>query len=134
LKIHGAQFTAKVLDAVEKLEKRGVVKAWPNHVESEHPYSKAFQSAWRQRGRLRRRFSDPPKSLFVCRVRNPTNFGSMPKMEFFNSIIDFWCAGKTGKDQRVQVSYREGVANHTGPESCVDSSGRPFGETESRAR
>ena len=29
------------------------------------------------------------------------------------------CAGKTGKELRVQVSYGEGVANHTGLESCV---------------
>ena len=29
------------------------------------------------------------------------------------------CAGKIGKEQRVQVSYGEGVANHTGLESCV---------------
>lgn len=29
------------------------------------------------------------------------------------------CAGKTGKEQRVQVSYGEGVANHAGLESCV---------------
>jgi hypothetical protein len=29
------------------------------------------------------------------------------------------CAGKTGKEQRVKVSYGEGVANHTGLESCA---------------
>ena len=29
------------------------------------------------------------------------------------------CAGKTGKEQRVQVSYGEGVANHAGLESCA---------------
>jgi hypothetical protein len=77
------------LDAVEKLEKRGVVKTWSNRVESEHPCSKPFQSACRQRGWLRCRFSDPPKSLFVCRVHDPTNFGSMPEMEFFNGILEF---------------------------------------------
>jgi hypothetical protein len=35
-------------------------------------------------------------------------------------IQGFWCAGQTGKEQRVQVSYSEGVASHTGPESSVD--------------
>jgi hypothetical protein len=29
------------------------------------------------------------------------------------------CAG-TGKEQRVQVRYREGVAIHIGPEPCAD--------------
>jgi hypothetical protein len=28
---------------------------------------------------------------------------------------------ETGKEQRVQVSYGEGSATHTGPESCVHS-------------
>src|SRR3954447_16082246 len=32
--------------------------------------------------------------------------------------MNIWCAGKTGKEQRVQVSHSEGLANHTGPESC----------------
>jgi len=31
----------------------------------------------------------PPKSLFDCRVHDPTNFGSMPEMEFFNGILEF---------------------------------------------
>lgn len=29
------------------------------------------------------------------------------------------CAGKTGKEQRVKVSYGEGLANHAGLESCA---------------
>jgi len=29
------------------------------------------------------------------------------------------CAGKTGKEQRVQDSYGEGVGNHAGLESCA---------------
>ena len=32
--------------------------------------------------------------------------------------ILFQCAGKTGKVVGVKVSYVEGVANHSGPESC----------------
>jgi hypothetical protein len=29
------------------------------------------------------------------------------------------CAGETGEMKRMKESYGEGVANHTGPESCV---------------
>jgi hypothetical protein len=29
------------------------------------------------------------------------------------------CAGKTGEVLRMEVSYGEGVASHTGPESCA---------------
>ena len=29
------------------------------------------------------------------------------------------CAGKTGEVLRMEVSYGEGVATHTGPESCA---------------
>jgi len=31
------------------------------------------------------------------------------------------CAGETGEMKRMKESYGEGVANHTGPESCVAS-------------
>jgi hypothetical protein len=31
------------------------------------------------------------------------------------------CAGESGEVLRMQVSYGEGAANHTGPELCVAS-------------
>lgn len=35
------------------------------------------------------------------------------------SLLTRLCAGKTGKEQRVQVSYGEGLASRAGPESCA---------------
>jgi hypothetical protein len=84
-----AMFVAKMLDAVEKLRKRGVIITRPNRVESETPRSKPLQWACRELRRLRRRFSDPPKCLFACCAYSPANFGSMPEKEFFNGILDF---------------------------------------------
>ena len=39
-----------------------------------------------------------------------------------------WCAGETGKEQRVRVPYDEGVANRIGPEPCASNGEASVGE------
>ena len=53
-----------------------------------------------------------------------------------------WCAGDTGKEQRVKVPYDEGVATRIGPEPCAGacegtgeaSVGECIGQLRSRER
>jgi hypothetical protein len=78
-----------MLDAVEKLRKRGSAETWPNCIESGCSSSKPPQVGYRGRQRLLCQFRRPPKSFSACRVPDPANFGTMPKMEFFNGILEF---------------------------------------------
>jgi hypothetical protein len=43
------------------------------------------------------------------------------RCQFADYPICCGCAGKTGKEQWIRVSYGEELATHTGSESCVDS-------------
>jgi hypothetical protein len=65
--------------------------------------------------------ASPPNSPFVCRVHDPTNFGSMPEMEFFNSIVEICTVHLLAKGQRLiaAVSARSQLAFGTLPASCA---------------
>ncbi len=94
---------AEFKDAVEKFGKRGPAETWPNCIESEYSSSKPPQSGYRGRHRLLCQFRHPPKSFSACRVHDPANSGSMPKMEFFNSIQEKRINQKSLRYKRIRL-------------------------------
>ena len=81
----------------------------------------------------------------LCLKWKATRMGTISRVPGRPGVVvepGVWCAGDTGKEQRVKVPYDEGVATRIGPEPCAGacegtgeaSVGECIGQLRSRER